>query len=426
MTDSAIALERDASPAVVSETGGQLPPVLILNLFYTGLGIARALASHGMRLIGLSAHRQIYGNFTRFCEALRSPNSQEEPEQLVEFLLKYAAKFKGAVIFPTRDADVLFLDRFREELQPTYRLAIPPRQVLRNVINKDLLVQAAIQAGVPVPRTLLVRNGADLRRVGEVVGFPCVLKPVSSVDWRRGDNWALAGGRKAFAAESAAELDEEYERLAKITPEVLVQEWIPGGVEDIVVLGGYVGEKSEPLGYFTARKIVQSPPDFGTGCVVESIAIPELLAPTLRLWRALGYRGMAEVEYKRDARDGRYKLIEINTRHWDWHQLGGASDVNLSWLAYQDLIGRTVSGVEPSICRAKWIAEDVLLRHCAENLYQTHRLIPQFWDKISGRRMYGIFKWNDPLPLVRYSFAVLIPDLFKAGVKKIRRGVVAC
>lgn len=426
MSHSTIAVEQDAGPAVVTADVGQLPPVLILNLFYTGLGIARDLASHGMRLVGLSAHPHIYGNFSRYCEVLSAPNSQEEPERLLEFLLSHSSEFKGAVIFPTRDADVLFLDQFREKLELFYRVAVPPREVLQRVINKGVLVKAAISAEVPVPRTLVVHSALDLSRVGKEVGFPCVVKPVSSVEWRRGKNWSLVGGRKAFAAENISQLKDRYEQLAGVTPELLIQEWIPGSVEDIVVLGGYVGRNSEPLGYFSARKLVQSPPEFGTGCVVESMPIPDLVVPTLRLWRTLRYRGMAEVEYKRDSRDGKYKLIEINTRHWDWHQLCAASGINLSWLAYQELIGRPVSAVQPRTERVKWVAEDVLLQHCVEHFYRTRRLIPDFWKIISGPRMYGIFQWNDPLPSLRYTCSVLIPDLLKKAVKKLSKGAAAC
>src|SRR5215831_10749206 len=63
-------------------------PVIILNLFYTGLGIARDLAGCSMRVVGLSAHPKIFGNFTRLCEVRSAPNSQERPEALKEFLLQ--------------------------------------------------------------------------------------------------------------------------------------------------------------------------------------------------------------------------------------------------------------------------------------------------------------------------------------------------
>jgi len=406
--------ERHLPPAKAQEW----PPVIILNLFYSGLGIARDMAGCGVRVVGLSAHRHIYGNSTRRCDVRFSPNTQEQPEEFVEYLLQAAAELQGAVIFPTRDADVLFLDRFREELEPFFRLAVPPRQVLRRVIDKYALVEAAIAADVPVPRTTVVRTASDLAAAVVEVGFPCIVKPISSVHWRVANNWNLVGGQKAFRANNFAELQSEYERLARVRPELLLQEWIPGSVDQIVIWGGYVGDNSEPLAYFTARKIVQSPEDFGTGCVVKSEPIPDLPELTIRVWRALNYQGMAEVEFKRDTRDGKFKLIEINTRHWDWHQLGRASGVNLTWAAYCHLVGKFHTAPHRPIQHAKWVAEDALLMYIARSIYHREFHPLAVWTHVSGQRMYGIFDRNDPLPFLRYSID-LLPTFAKAVARQI-------
>lgn len=412
---------QDARLQAAGPTSG-LPPVLILNLFYSGLGIARDLAGRGVRVIGLSANRDIYGNHSRYCEVLFCPNSQEEPQELAKFLLDKGPELQGAVIFPTRDADVMFLNDFRPELEPWYRLAIPPRPCLRRAMDKGLLVQAAMQAGVPVPRTLTVQNAKDLARVPHEVGFPCVVKPVSSVHWRMGGNWDLVGGKKGFRVNNFEELGSEYQRLTAVHPQLLVQEWIAGPVDNIAVLGGYVGEDSQPLAFFTARKIVQAPEDCGTGCVVESIEIPELLEPSLRLFKALDYTGMAEVEFKRDAATGEFKLIEINTRHWDQHQLGRASGINLSWVAYSHLIGRPALPERRPIQRCKWVAEDAFLLYAAAGLWRRELRLAQLGRQLSGRKLYGIFSWKDPLPFIRYFAGTVVPGLVKAACRKIWNG----
>ena len=41
----------------------------------------------------------------------------------------------------------------------------------------------------------------------------------------------------------------------------------------------------------------------------------------------------------RDPRDGRYKLLEVNPRLWQWHGLAAACGVDLPWIAYRDLVG---------------------------------------------------------------------------------------
>ena len=405
-----------------SGTGVQ-PPVLIMNLFYTGIAIARDLAGRGLRVIGLSAHRDGPGNHTRLCEVRSSPNSQEHPEKLLEFLLDAADELRGGVIFPTRDFDVLFLDRYREALGTHYRLAIPPCETLHRVVDKYALACAAQQAGLPVPKTMILRGEEELDQVTKEIGFPCVAKPVSSYQWREGANWQAVGGRKAFLIDSIQALKQEYAQVRLAHNEVLIQEWIPGGTENIVVMGGYVGADSEPLAYFTARKIVQSPDEyFGTGCIVRSEEIPELVEPTRRLWKALSYRGMAEVEYKLDRRSNEYKLIEINTRHWDQHELGRASGVNLSWTAYTDLIGGDVRFKKMPTTPTNWIAEDALIYHALSGLYERKIKLRKLWRQMKGPRIYGTFSWRDPLPFAAHFLTATIPTIAKQSWKKLKQG----
>ena len=49
----------------------------------------------------------------------------------------------------------------------------------------------------------------------------------------------------------------------------------------------------------------------------------EVVDAGLRLLAALDYAG-SQVEFKRDPRDGRYKLMEINPRLYQWHGLAAA------------------------------------------------------------------------------------------------------
>jgi D-aspartate ligase len=402
--------------------GRSKPPVIILNLFYTGLGIARNLSPYGIRVVGLSADRKGYGRLTRSCEVRFAPNSHEEPSQLKDYLLALAGELPGAVIFPTRDADVLFLDNFRKELAPHFRLAIPSHDALMKVMDKASLVEIAARAGVAVPRTLVLSRVDQTGLIAEKVGYPCVVKPVRSVDWRKGDNWQTVGGRKAYLAENEVQFREEYERIGAITPELLVQEWIPGSTEQIVIFGGYLGDNGEPLAYFTARKLIQSPDDFGTGCIVEAANLPELLKPTVGLCQALDYRGMAEVEYKIDSRTGECKLIEINTRHWDWHRLGMASKVNVSWAAYCDLVGeKFVDENYPNVPASKWVAEDATLAYFLKETFRRHISPKGFLDKLSGRRQYGIFHWSDPMPFIYSFLAFSVWENGKQVWKKIFR-----
>lgn len=400
-------LEMRQGTAAAQKSETRLPPVIVLNLYHSGLAIARDFAGSGIRVVGLSADKECFGNGTRYCEVRSAPNSQREPERLVAYLLSLKHELAGAVIFPTRDADVVMLDEHRDILSQYFRLAIPPTACLLSVLDKNALAAAALCAGLSVPRTVLIAGPRELAKVRDTVGFPCVVKPVSSLDWRRSENWELVGARKAFRAENFQQLQCEYSKVAAASPCVLAQEWVPGDTSSIVVMAGYVNAQSQPVAFFTARKLLQLPDDFGTGCIVASEPIAELHEPTLQLWKALHYHGMAEVEYKQDARTGEYKLIEINTRHWDQHRLAGASGINLSRIAYCDLVGNPAPAQHrQSTARATWIAEDVLAYHVLRSLYRRELSVRSLRRGLRAPRIYGIFSWRDPVPFVRQMITI--------------------
>ncbi len=417
---SAASQTANATPdQPAAEKKAAKPPVIIMNMFYSGLAIARDLAGTGVRVIGLSADPKAYGNYTRFCEVRTAPDSQSEAEQLAAFLVKSAAELKGAVIFPTRDADVVFLDRFRDELKD-YHLSIPPREALMRALDKGALVQAAQVAGVAAPKSLVAHNAKELADVPTAIGFPCVVKPVSSYMWRGEGKWQAVGCRKAFLADNWEQLKTEYDQVAAVNPDVLVQEWIPGSTKDIAIMGAYFGKDSEVLGYFCARKLVQEPDDFGTGCVVQNVPLQEIVQPSVRLCKSIGYRGMAEIEYKRDENTGDYKLIEINTRHWDWHQLSHMSGVNLTRVAYTDLTGYKLEAATEPKPGGKWVAEDTLLMHSASGIYNHRITLRSILKQLSGPKMFGIFQWGDPMPFIRFSLSSMFPTMGRMAMRKLR------
>src|SRR5215204_5020186 len=87
----------------MSKQPPEYPRAVVMNMFYTGLGIARSLGTRGVPVIGLSAKAGVYGNFTRYAKLLRCPDSREEPGRLLEYLIALGRKSDGkSILFPTR------------------------------------------------------------------------------------------------------------------------------------------------------------------------------------------------------------------------------------------------------------------------------------------------------------------------------------
>ena len=118
-----------------------------------------------------------------------------------------------------------------------------------------------------------------------------------------------------------------------------------GGDDELYTVGSYIAADGTVLGLFCGRKLRQSPPGVGTCRVGEALWVDEVVDAALRLLRAFDFHGISQVEFKRDPRDGRFKLMEINPRLWQWHGLAAALGVDFPRIAYLDLLRRRRAAV---------------------------------------------------------------------------------
>ena len=88
------------------------------------------------------------------------------------------------------------------------------------------------------------------------------------------------------------------------------------------------------------------PTDFGNSTYLISVPL-ERLSPAMesleRILRAVHYRGIFSAEFKRDHRDGKFKILEINARPWWYIGFAIDSGVNVVEMAYRDALGLPVT-----------------------------------------------------------------------------------
>jgi D-aspartate ligase len=144
----------------------------------------------------------------------------------------------------------------------------------------------------------------------------------------------------------------------------------------------------------------------------------------VRLLKALNYRGIGCVEFKRDPRDGQAKLIEINARAVRTTGIARAAGVDLAWIAYHDLT--STSRPEPVfnyIVPMRWIhlqdetqaAVDLLMRAGKMGLWEWLRIF-------HGRIVVAEWAWDDLRPGV---LSLLLRRLFTWPYRQIRRSLWA-
>jgi D-aspartate ligase len=308
---------------------GRTPALVVDVGWVNGLAAIRSLGRAGVRVLAADHRPSALGFRSRYAERVLVPDPVEDEAGFVEALRGVARRLGAAVpVFPTHDPGLNALAR---NLDDSFLAPFPPWDVLAEVQRKRAQLERAVAAGVDVPETRHPRTGAEARAAAEELGLPVLVKPSDPVGFKRRFR------RQAFRCETAAEVEHAYARAEEFGP--MVQELVPGGDDALYSVGSYLARDGRPLGVFSGRKLRQTPPGIGTCRVGEAVWVQEAVDAALRLLQAFGFHGLSQVEFKRDARDGRFKLMEINPRLWQWHGLAAACGVDLPRIAYADLVG---------------------------------------------------------------------------------------
>ena len=289
------------------------------------LAAIRSLGRAGVPVLVVDHRPSAIGFRSRYAHPMPSPDYEVDEAGFVESLVALAERFDDPLpLFVSDDKPLDAVGRNRKQLEERFLFPFPRWELLGRIQTKRFQLERAAELGIPVPRT---RDAPS-----EDLTFPVLIKPSIPIPFRK------KFGAKAIRCDTPAQLAEVFERARPYDP--LIQEIIPGGDEELYTVGTYIGEDGAVLGVFSGRKLQQVPPEVGSCRVGVAIWMDEAVELALAFLRGLGFTGIAQVEFKRDPRDDRLKLMELNPRLWVWHGLAAACGVDLPRIAYLDLVGR--------------------------------------------------------------------------------------
>ena len=112
-----------------------------------------------------------------------------------------------------------------------------------------------------------------------------------------------------------------WDRAAE--PNLMLQEFIPGGATSIWMFNGYFDASGECRIGFIGQKIRQAPPHTGATTLGVAVRNPTVDELARRFLGQVGYRGIVDLGFRFDARDQRYKLLDVNPRIIDPSRIEG-------------------------------------------------------------------------------------------------------
>jgi predicted ATP-grasp superfamily ATP-dependent carboligase len=202
--------------------------------------------------------------------------------------------------------------------------------------------------------------------------------------------------------------------IRQIAPEeILIQEIIPGDGQQQYSYCAFFRD-GEAHSSLVAKRIRQHPREFGRAATyvetIDSSEAPVVEELSLRFLKDIDYYGLVEVEFKRDHRDGRFKLLDVNARTWGFHSIGGPAGVDFPYLLYADQTGEQVERGKGK-AGVGWLRLVTDLPTVAADLFTGHTDLGAYVKSLSLYRtcVESVFCLEDVAPSI--AELVLLPYL---------------
>ena len=370
------------------------PPAIVISKGAQGLAVTRGLGEMGVRVIVLHWTDHDVARLSRYAsEAIQVPHPEHDGPAFIDALLALSERFAGAVLIPTADEAVKDLASNKSQLERHFIVACPDADVVDRFIDKRHTYELAAARGIPIPRTLVPQGPDDLAAFDEQVRYPCLVKP------RESHRYVWHFKTKLAVVASFAEMRSEYDAAMEAGVDVVIQELIPGPDSNGVNYNAYRCD-GEVLAQCTARKIRLAPPRFGIPRVVVSADVPAVVAPGRAILDGLGLEGFACTEFKYDARDRTFKLLEVNGRHNLSTLLSIRCGMNFPWMSYRHL----TAGERPAQADVRtglyWIDETEDIPYSATRAGRDGRPLREILRPWAREHVFAVYDPDDRAPLL--------------------------
>jgi len=369
------------------------PAVVLFCYKHGGLAVVRTLGRLGVPVYVVHDKWLTAGHFSRYCRGRFVWDlDSAKPDASLQFLKHvYEQIGRRALLIPTSDATAMFVADHAAQLGAWFAFPEQDAKRTRSLCSKKEMYHLARKWNVPTPETAFPQSREDVIAYLKTARFPVLMKPI----FGGRNSWSMA------LVHSRQELLERYQAVENQSmPNVMLQEYVPGADEMTWVFNGYFDRSGECKVAFTGRKLRNYPPYFGMASLGLCVHNEEVLSTTISFMKAIGYRGPIDLGYRYDARDGRYKIHDINPRVGAMFRcFVGDNDMDVVRALYQDITGQAVMAAA-TVENRKWVVEDCdwisALRY-----WRDAKLTQRGWRaSLRGIAETSYIASDDPLPVL--------------------------
>jgi predicted ATP-grasp superfamily ATP-dependent carboligase len=385
------------------------PNVLILSGSANTLSITRSLGRQKI-VVRIAAEKKCAAFNSKYChEAYPASDGIDIKEFWRNLLLSETSpELVGSVIFACSDDALQFMSTHKSELEKIYILDDYDAELHLDLLDKQKTLKLAEQVGCLFPKYWNVKNHEDMIEVENDIPFPVIIKPILSHEFQK-----QFYGKKFFLVNDFNELAEKATLMFDRNLEFMLVEVIPGPDDLLSSYFTYLDKNKKPLFYLTKRCVRRYPIGSGIGTYQITEWLPETAEEGRKFFNGIDFKGMGHVEFKRDLRDGKLKIIECNPRFSAAQEVVLRSGIDMAYLIYLHLTGnkfKTVTKYKNFV--TLW--SPILDFKAFKQLQSKNELTFFDWLKnVSHRQAFPFFNISDPMPFIIKFYGELISKMFK-------------
>ena len=310
-------------------------PVLLMGGMQNTLSIVRSLGRERVS-VSVSSATDCLALHSRYCaDTYPYPVGIAPGAFWNELLLSEPKPLRGAMLLTCSDDAIEFVADNKEALRKHYVVDESIPELQHAMLDKQRTLELAQEAGCPVPLFWNITLLEDVNGIKDSVTFPVMIKPIHSHIFMR-----YYGGKKHLLANDFEELLAMVSGALGKGVEVMVCEIIPGPDTLLSSYYTYLDDSGNALFHFTKKVIRRFPVNSGGATYHITEWDQETAELGERFFRGIKFRGLGNIEFKRDLRDGNLKVIECNPRFTAAQELLVQSGMDIALVIYRRLSGQ--------------------------------------------------------------------------------------
>lgn len=244
----------------------------------------------------------------------------------------------------------------KDELKKYFILPFMDRETKDKLEDKESFYNICEEYGLDYPKTYVVTK----KRKDKIVlpfSYPVALKPSSSKDY---SEVSFEGKEKSYKIYDEDRLKEIIEKIysSGYNSNIIIQEYIEGEDDTMWVMNCYSNKNGMVKMMCLARCLLEEHTPYGVGNykALMSCSNDELYSKIKKFLEDIKYVGFSNFDLKYDAKDGKYKLFEINIRQGRSSFVCTACGCNLARYLVNDYIFDKDEEVKYNYNKHMWLA----------------------------------------------------------------------